>query len=801
MKKLLVSALTISLLAMAPFQAQSATDPFDSTCDLSGDGSSASPYLVGSEADMLEMSTCVLGSGTTHYGLSQDIYFESSTGDNIRQSYIAEGTKSFVLDGKGFGIYGLNLGVGNSYGEQIGLFGRANDLTVKNLTIHSPSVTGTADVGLVAGSIKGDLIADNLVLIADFVHCQRACGLTAGFVEGSVSLKNSTLVANHFLAGDNSAIAIGVSEGDLTVENVTASGVYDYRQTTFQETSGGLVALVEKNVSIKNVFVSVFDVSNFTKTVATDFRFGGLVGKVNHENSGNLSVAIEGAFVDTQAFYNSFFGGLIGVYSLEDTVSTALDIKDIRVRAFSRSHRDQDTYFGGLIGHVDVDDGASSTLVVDEAIIQVILAELTTRADTGNSTAYALADTTEFDSATFTDGLVDTTFWDLGSTGDGEFNTSDNQTATTGISGITTANLNDPTYVFVDSFGSSMVSAPGTLGTDDWERCSSYGPFPTYTPNACDAGSLTYSASTITGELGKAINNVTDSSALGRDQVMLYRKSPSLPRGITLDDSSGVISGTPKQTAANGVYRFSKFTAFTNPLSEAIWTDFLFDSDGDYATANWRYGTAPSTKINISSSLPSAPEPETEYINNTVIREVEVPAEYKGGLITSVSETLLAKCLQQDVSLSGQDFDKLTKVSVGNKVIVPTVQTSSAMTLQLPCLEPGKYDLKFESKTGDLVYRSLFEVLGIEQTELVEIEGLGGDTVVNAGSFKGYVAIYAKGYEGQRLSAKVGADWVIVESLDSDFERITDFTGADVEISVRIFIDRVLIRTVELITK
>jgi len=33
---------------------------------------------------------------------------------------------------------------------------------------------------------------------------------------------------------------------------------------------------------------------------------------------------------------------------------------------------------------------------------------------------------------------------------------------------------------------------------------------------------------------------------------------------------------------------------------------------------------------------------------------------------------------------------------------------------------------------------------------------------VNAGSFKGYVALYALGYEGQRMSAKVGNDWVIV---------------------------------------
>lgn len=75
------------------------------------------------------------------------------------------------------------------------------------------------------------------------------------------------------------------------------------------------------------------------------------------------------------------------------------------------------------------------------------------------------------------------------------------------------------------------------------------------------------------------------------------------------------------------------------------------------------------------------------------------------------------------------------------------------------------------------------------------------DTKVNAGSFKGYVAIYAKGYEGQRLSAKVGNDWVVVESLKSNFERVVEYTGAGYTIAVRIYIDRVLVDTITVTTK
>jgi hypothetical protein len=75
------------------------------------------------------------------------------------------------------------------------------------------------------------------------------------------------------------------------------------------------------------------------------------------------------------------------------------------------------------------------------------------------------------------------------------------------------------------------------------------------------------------------------------------------------------------------------------------------------------------------------------------------------------------------------------------------------------------------------------------------------DTKVNAGSFKGYVAIYAKGYAGHRLSAKVGNDWVVVESLASDFERVVEYTGAGYTIAVRIYIDRVLVDTITVTTK
>jgi hypothetical protein len=64
---------------------------------------------------------------------------------------------------------------------------------------------------------------------------------------------------------------------------------------------------------------------------------------------------------------------------------------------------------------------------------------------------------------------------------------------------------------------------------------------------------------------------------------------------------------------------------------------------------------------------------------------------------------------------------------------------------------------------------------------------------VNVGSFKGFVALYAKGYAGQKMSAIVAGKWIVVASLASDFERVVRYTGAGYTITTKIYIDGVQI--------
>jgi len=127
-------------------------------------------------------------------------------------------------------------------------------------------------------------------------------------------------------------------------------------------------------------------------------------------------------------------------------------------------------------------------------------------------------------------------------------------------------------------------------------------------------------------------------------------------------------------------------------------------------------------------------------------------------------------------------------------------------------LSDGTFVTKLLLGANDSGTAVIKAVMTIDSIQIIKtssvVVGVGAvaasDQKVNAGSFKGYVALYAKGYEGKRMSAKVGNDWVVVPSIPAATNgifRAVEFVGAGVEISVRIYIDRVLLATIPLLTK
>ncbi|MDA9796464.1 hypothetical protein N9C09_00390 [Aquiluna sp.] len=79
------------------------------------------------------------------------------------------------------------------------------------------------------------------------------------------------------------------------------------------------------------------------------------------------------------------------------------------------------------------------------------------------------------------------------------------------------------------------------------------------------------------------------------------------------------------------------------------------------------------------------------------------------------------------------------------------------------------------------------------------------DQKITVGSFKGYIAIYTKGYMGQKLSAKVAGKWLVVDPIaawqGNDYSRAVRLTGAGYTILVHLYIDGEFVRSETIVTK
>ena len=153
------------------------------------------------------------------------------------------------------------------------------------------------------------------------------------------------------------------------------------------------------------------------------------------------------------------------------------------------------------------------------------------------------------------------------------------------------------------------------------------------------------------------------------------------------------------------------------------------------------------------------------------------------------------------------------------------VAANSGASLSMTVTGPG-FVGTLPTKTDANGEATLNVLLGSQDTGTVKVEGsfAGTKTVtssaeftvgtapaaevekkITVGSFKGFIAIYTKGYEGSKLSAKVAGKWLVVPSLSNwsnkDYSRTVRFTGAGYLIQVHLYIDGEFVRTDEVTTK
>ena len=240
------------------------------------------------------------------------------------------------------------------------------------------------------------------------------------------------------------------------------------------------------------------------------------------------------------------------------------------------------------------------------------------------------------------------------------------------------------------------------------------------------------------------------------------------------------------------------------PVATLIAANYTNTSTQPLSQANEAYLSIASMQANPTEDMWALVADRSKIINWNVSNPVPPPpAAYGGPLVSSIPSANLTGASGEVLTLEGVRLGAVGEAKIGEQLAIIVSKTETTLVLRLPALGEGPHDLHLKSPGGMFTSYRAFEIAPTKSTGESTSQPTEGSTQakVNAGSFKGYVALYAKGYKGKKLSAKVGNDWVIVESLESDYERIVEYTGVGYQINVRLYIDGILQRTIPLLTK
>jgi hypothetical protein len=236
---------------------------------------------------------------------------------------------------------------------------------------------------------------------------------------------------------------------------------------------------------------------------------------------------------------------------------------------------------------------------------------------------------------------------------------------------------------------------------------------------------------------------------------------------------------------------FVQIAAFYSwPVQTLIDANYTNDPTQPLSHANEAYMSISSMQANPTDAMFNLVDPSRIVNWEFVVESAPVP--YAGPVIMSYSDR--SPVLGQDVVIDGKRLGSISSISIdGIEASFSHNDTTGALTLTVPArLQPGLKNLVILSSNGRLTAQDAFTVTSAPAV---------ADTKVNAGSFKGYVALYAKGHKGSKMSAIVAGKWIVVASLATDFERVVRYTGAGYDIVTSIYIDGEMIDTFNVTTK
>ncbi len=319
-----------------------------------------------------------------------------------------------------------------------------------------------------------------------------------------------------------------------------------------------------------------------------------------------------------------------------------------------------------------------------------------------------------------------------------------------------------------------------------------------------NVGSVTGSGDRVGGLLGSVTGDATLSSVYNAGAVT----GSSLVDGL-----SGVISGSDVVSAAytSVASSFASTSTIPDMKLASTYTGFDFNNVWGFGACTDNQGF-PMLRTFASlgsyfafgcglSTAPSSGVVQTPGQSSGATQGSDAASapSYDGKVIDAPQAVVAG----QEVTFTGRNLSSVTSAFVGTTQLTVVSTADELLVIDVPAsMAPGVYDLVLQSSLGTLNFQQGLTVLEA-QDQVVESEAGPKLTV---GSFKGYVAVYTKGYEGAKLSAKIAGKWLVVEELKEswktfNYSRTVRFTGAGYAIKVHLYINGEFVRTEDLTTK
>ena len=275
-----------------------------------GDGSAVNPYLIENVDDLQAMNN----DRSAYYALNNSIdltgFNWSNWGDGAGFLPIGNQTHPFTgnLDGRGHTITGLYINRPTT--DYVGLFGYITGNTISNMTILNVAVTGSNNVGGLAGfntgpisnsSVSGTVSGnENVGGLMGYnsnhgtVTCSYATGTVIGiYYVGGLVGRNNGAASNSYATGrvsGNNSVSGLVGENYGAVSNSYATG-----SVSGNNSVGGLMG--ENYGTVSDSYA--------TGSISGSYQVGGLVG-YNWEGAASKSYATG------RVSGNNSVGGLVG---------------------------------------------------------------------------------------------------------------------------------------------------------------------------------------------------------------------------------------------------------------------------------------------------------------------------------------------------------------------------------------------------------------------------------------------------------------------------------------------------------